>query len=298
MDVKSLVSQLAAAKVALPAVESEYCNAHSIHYDPKRLDFYVEPALDAPNSLSPILLISAPAAVGKTTLAHHIHAQLSASGQGALYIPLQDASIGHDFFSGRLAGVFSHLSKRQILDSVFKGEIILLFDGYDEVTMRSDQIYRNKKFIAEIKSELDDFERRNEKARPCIVFLFRSVFSDFGVFDEVKQVASEISVQFFDANRRKQFLTEYLDSKSKPSNGHLSRDFLDGFEISLGGAKDDASVFFGHAIVLSAFGDYLHEQNEANAAKLASNLKNSETIEVVAVELLTSIIKEGLHNYR
>lgn len=291
MDVKALVSQLAAAKVALPPVENEYCNAHSIHYAPKALDFYVEPALDAPKSLSPILLISAPAAVGKTTLAHHIHAQLIASGQGTLYIPLQDASIGHDFFAGRLAGVFPHLSKRQILDSVFKGEIILLFDGYDEVTMRSDQIDRNKEFIAEIKSELDDFERRNGKAQPCIVFLFRSVFADFGVFDEIKQVAADISVLFFDAARRKKFLTEYLDSKGKPSKGHLSQDFLDGFENSLEGAKDDASVFFGHAIVLSAFGDYLHEQNEANAAKLVSNLRNNETIEAVAVDLLTNIIK-------
>lgn len=291
MDVGMLISELAAAKVALPTVEDDYCKAHSIHHAPKKLDFYVEPALDAPNSLSPILLISAPAAVGKTTLAHHIHAKLTALGQGALYIPLQEASIGHDFFAGRLAGVFPHLSKRQILDAVFKGEIVLLFDGYDEVTMRSDQIDRNKKFIAEIKSELNDFERRNGKARPCIAFLFRSVFADFGVFDEIKQVATDVSVLFFDAARRKQFLTEYLDSKDGPSKGHLSADFLDGFENSLDSAKDDASAFFGHAIVLSAFGDYLHEQDEANAVKQVSNLKNSETIETVAVELLANIIK-------
>ncbi|MBR8032436.1 hypothetical protein [Burkholderia vietnamiensis] len=291
MDVKTLISELAAAKVALPAVEDEYCKAHSIHHTPKMLDFYVEPALDAPNSLSPILLISAPAAVGKTTLAHHIHAQLTALGQGALYIPLQEASIGHDFFAGRLAGVFPHLSKRQILDAVFKGEIVLLFDGYDEVTMRSDQIDRNKEFISEIKSALNDFEQRHGKARPCIAFLFRSVFADFGVFDEIKKIATDVSVLFFDAARRKQFLTEYLDAKDESSKGHLSAGFLDGFENSLDSAKDDASAFFGHAIVLSAFGDYLHEQDEANAVKLVSNLKNSEAIEVVAVDLLTNIIK-------
>lgn len=293
MNVEELVSQLAAAKVALPTVNIEYCNTHSIHYTPKALDFYVEPALDSPSTLSPILLISAPAAVGKTTLAHHIHTQLAASGQGALYIPLQNASIGHDFFAGRLAGVFPHLSKNQIFDAVFKGEIVLLFDGYDEVTMRSDQIDRNKKFIAEIKAEFESFELLNGKgkARPCIVFLFRSVFADFGIFDEINSIASDISVLFFDSNRRKQFLTKYLDSKGLPSKGHLSREFLDGFENSLDGAKDDSSMFFGHAIVLCAFGDYLHEQNEANATRLVSSLKSIETIETVAVELLTSIIK-------
>lgn len=291
MDVKTLISELAAAKVALPNVDDNYCKSHSIHHIPNALNFYVEPALDTPSSLSPILLISAPAAVGKTTLAHYIHANLTTLGQGALYIPLQEASIGNDFFAGRLAGVFPHLSKRQILDAVFKGEITLLFDGYDEVTMRSDQIDRNKKFISEIKSELNEFEKQNGKARPCIAFLFRSVFIDFGVFDDIKDISTNISVLFFDAARRKQFLTEYLNSKEKPSKGHLSAAFLDGFENSLDNAKDDSSAFFGHAIVLSAFGDYLHEQDEANAAKLASSLYNNETVEAVATSLLTSIIK-------
>lgn len=298
MDIKSLVQKLSAARKALPGVDADYCLTHSIHYTPEKPDFYVEPSLDAPEELLPILLISAPAAVGKTTLAHHIHAELVTKGQGALYIPLQDASIGHDFFVGRLAGVFPAIPKNQILESVFRGEIILLFDGYDEVTMRSDQIDRNKEFIGEIKSELEKFEQKNGKASPCIIFLFRSVFADFGVFDDIKQVASDISVRFFDAERRKQFLKQYLDTRVSDSNetkGHLSSDFLDGFEKSLEGAKDDSSAFFGHAIVLSAFGDYLHEQEEANAAKLASNLADSETVESVAVELLTRIIERILN---
>ncbi|MFY4022900.1 hypothetical protein [Achromobacter xylosoxidans] len=297
MDIKTLIEQLAAASKALPSVDSNYCATHSIHYVPEKPNFYVEPALDAPRELSPILLISAPAAVGKTTLAHHIHTELVAKGQGALYIPLQEASIGHDFFAGRLAGVFPNLTKRQILESVFRGEIVLLFDGYDEVTMRSDQIDRNKEFIAEIKSELDEFERAHGQAKPCIVFLFRSVFADFGVFDGIKQIAADINVRFFDAERRKQFLKQYLDSKAgdkAKTKGHLSREFLDGFETSLESAKDDSSAFFGHAIVLSAFGDYLHEQDESNAARLASNLSESETVETVAVELLTRIIERIL----
>jgi hypothetical protein len=297
MDIKTLVEQLSAAGKSLPDVDSVYCATNSIHYTPEKPDFYVEPSLDAPDELSPILLIAAPAAVGKTTLAHHLHSELSAKGQGVLYIPLQKASIGHDFFAGRLAGVFPNLPKRQILDAVFKGEILLIFDGYDEVTMRSDQIDRNKEFIEEIKSALDEFERNNGKARPCIVFLFRSVFADFGVFDGIKHAAADISVRFFDSDRRKQFLKQYLDSQANDdiaTKGHLSAEFLGGFEASLEGAKDDSSAFFGHAIVLSAFGDYLHEQEEANAAKLASNLADSETVESVAVELLTRIIERIL----
>jgi hypothetical protein len=298
MDIKMLVQQLSAARKALPSVDAAYCSTHFIHYTPETPDFYIEPSLDAPDDLSPILLISAPAAVGKTTLAHHLQAELGSKGQGALYVPLQDANIGHDFFVGRLAGIFPSIPKRQILDSVFRGEIVLLFDGYDEVTMRSDQIDRNKEFIDEIRSELEIFEKVNGAARPCIVFLFRSVFADFGVFDGIKQIAADISVRFFDADRRKQFLKQYLDLKAQAegvsSKGHLSAEFLDGFETSLEGAKDDAAAFFGHAIVLSAFGDYLHEQDEVNAAKLASSLADNKTVESVAVKLLSQIIERIL----
>jgi hypothetical protein len=297
MNIELFLSELSKGGKALPSVDTKYCDSHAIRYAPTRPDFYVEPALDAPDELSPILLISAPAAVGKTTLAHYISSKLTDAGQGVLYIPLQEANIGHDFFTGRLAGVFPNLTKRQILDSVFRGEIVLLFDGYDEVTMRSDQIDRNKEFIGEIKAELAEFQRLGGKPNPCIAFLFRSVFADFGVFDDIKNIASEISVLFFDVDRRKQFLNQYLDSKArndsmgKPSKGHLSKDFLDGFENSLASAKDDSSAFFGHAIVLSAFGDFLHEQEEENAARLASSLAEDETVEAVAVDLLTKIIQ-------
>lgn len=297
IDIKTLVQKLSSSGKTLPDVDGDYCSTHSIHYHPARPDFYVEPSLDAPEDLSPILLISAPAAVGKTTLAHHIHAELSAKRQGALYIPLQDASIGHDFFVGRLAGVFPTIPKNDILNSVFRGEIVLLFDGYDEVTMRSDQIARNKEFIEEIRSELEKFEAANGKAKPCILFLFRSVFADFGVFDGIKQSASNVSVKFFDAEQRKQFLKQYLDTKADEktlSKGHLASEFLEGFEKSLHGAKDDSYAFFGHAIVLSAFGDYLHAQEEANAAKLASNLGDAKTVEQVSVELLSRIIQQIL----
>jgi len=166
--------------------------------------------------------------------------------------------------------------------------------------MRADQIERNKHFIDEIIRELNAFEQRGGVPKPSIIFLFRSVFADFGVFDALSERASQISVQFFDQSKRKQFLKEYLDLKAerdadgRQSKGHLSSAFLDGFETTLSKAKDQASAFFGHAIVLSAFGDFLHEQDESNAAKLAHELTDNEAIESTAVTLLGRIIKNIL----
>lgn len=300
MDLGTLISALSVKKAALPALDSAYCQAHGIRSEPNPLPFYVEPGLSGPSELAPVLLISAPAAVGKTTLARHLHTQLAKAGQAVLYIPLQNTAIGQDFFTGRLAGVFPTLSKSAFLETVFSGQLVLLFDGYDEVTMRSDQIERNKLFIEEIVRELDQFEKRGGKARPSIAFLFRSVFADFGVFDALAPRASAISVQFFDQPRRKQFLSRYLDVKAeadplnRPSKGHLASSFLDGFENTLARAKDEAAAFFGHAIVLSAFGDFLHEQEEQNAARLAESLTGDKAVEATAVALLSKIIKNIL----
>ena len=297
MNIDLLISKLSNCNSGLSGVNERYCENNSIVSTPKKPGFYVEPELDAPDELAPVLLISAPAAVGKTTLAHHIHSKLNDAGQSVLYIPLQEANIGHDFFAGRLAGVFPDLTKRQILDAVFSGKVVLLFDGYDEVTMRSDQIDRNKEFINEIKEELDEFQRINGKASPCIVFLFRSVFADFGVFDGIKESASEISVLFFDVNKRKEFLSQYLDFKSSSdargasSKSHLAGDFIDIFQNSFLSANDGSSVFFGHAIVLSAFGDFLHDHEEVNASKLLGELSGDGAVENNSVRLLTKIIK-------
>ncbi|WP_411888089.1 hypothetical protein [Hydrocarboniphaga effusa] len=243
MDIQALVWALSKNRSPLPPIDRPYCIQHGIRAEPEPLPFYIEPALSTPAVLSPVLLVSAPAAVGKTTLARYLHQQLTSVGQGALYIPLQDASIGQDFFTGRLAGVFPSLSKRQFLDAVFGGQLVLLFDGYDEVTMRTDQIERNKHFIEEIVRELEEFKSRGGIAQPSILFLFRSVFADFGVFDALAAQAAPISVPFFDQGRRKQFLTKYLDDKAakdparRPSKGHLSSAFLDGFENTLARAK-------------------------------------------------------------
>jgi len=166
--------------------------------------------------------------------------------------------------------------------------------------MRSDQIERNKHFIDEIITELRNFESRGGRPSPSIVFLFRSVFADFGVFDALSPCASELSVEFFDQAQRENFLTEYLNSKAsnssspRASKGHLSAAFLNGFESILSKAKDQAAGFFGHAIVLSAFGDYLHEQEETNATHLAKSLADDDLVEATSVTLLTRIIAKIL----
>lgn len=304
MDIDGLVRALTCSSPAPFPVDAGYCETNRIECSAPAAAFYVEPSLSNARmaNVPAVILIDAPAAVGKTALARHLQRRLLEGGQTAIYIPLQDANIGEDFFTGRLAGVFQSTPKREILDAVFSGRVVLIFDGYDEVTMRSDQVERNRLFVAEVARELRDFESRGGKACPAIVFLFRSVFLEFGVFEPIEERSLALRVEFFNPTQRKRFLKGYLDAKAaregSASRAHLAPDFIEGFEARLAGASTGGSTetaaFFGHAIVLSAFGDYLHEQEESNAARLAESLSEEVADEDTSVRILHTVIRRIL----
>ena len=94
---------------------------------------------------------------------------------------------------------------------------------------------------------------------PCLVFLYRSVFSETGIFDELEPYAANYRVEFFDPTQRRDYLRRYLESKGDKGKQLVPMvgQFLDGFENRAEAANPQADAFFGHAIVLSAFGDFL-----------------------------------------
>ena len=56
--------------------------------------------------------------------------------------------------AGLLSEAFPTASIQQLFSSLFAGQIVILFDGYDEVSMTTLQIEMNKKFTREV---VDDF---------------------------------------------------------------------------------------------------------------------------------------------
>src|SRR5205823_3986836 len=149
-------------------------------------------------------------AVGKTTLAKYLHKQLRDSGVLALYIPLQGKVIGDNFFFGLLSAIFPSVSRKDLVDALFSGSLIVIFDGYDEIAMTSTQLDLNRKFVEEIISGCQEFMARGGIAKPCIVFLFRSVFYELRIFDAIEDSSKHYRVGFFDRSQQKDFLSKYL----------------------------------------------------------------------------------------
>lgn len=279
------------------SLEPNYCKRHGLESESKLLPFYVEPHITefaAPLGSSwPVYLISAPAAVGKSTLARRIQYLLRDSGKIVVYIPLQKATIGEHFFSGLLSGLFPNSSRKEILSSLFSGSLILIFDGYDEVSMTSNQIELNKIFTTEIAESINEYQQFNKSvAQPCILFLFRSVFFETGIFEPLLQCARQVKVEFFDNQQQNEYLNSYLTSQQNHNQSfeHLIKSLLSAFEHKLSAASAEASAFFGHAIVLSAFGDYVLDQAELNTFKFSQELSEKELDEKASVEILKKII--------
>ena len=158
--------------------------------------------------------------------------------------------------------------------------------------MTTLQIEMNKKFTREVVDDFTTHRAQDHPAVPCLVFLYRSVFSETGIFDELEPYAANYRVEFFDPTQRRDYLRRYLESKGDKGKQLVPMvgQFLDGFENRAEAANPQADAFFGHAIVLSAFGDFLMAQEEANVYRLAQNLEAEGVSEAASVSILCGVI--------
>lgn len=290
-DLVDALSQTLAAPVPL-AVDQAACERRGIRLQGEPLSFYLPPELEPANGADPdpcfCYLVSAPAAVGKSALANFLIDQLRPRKQQVVYVPLRGAVIGEGFFAGLLADLFPKTSKAQALGELFRGNLLVVFDGYDEVSVTAAQLQLNKLFTREIRDACVEWRNTNGAAVPSLLFLFRSVFFEHGVFDELAEYSRHLRIRYFDKRQRREYLADYLSSRDSGSKKLGERaaaivdKFLQGFEERLSIATADvADAFFGHALVLSSFGDFIFsllDEGEQNVYKLANEFA-SETID-------------------
>lgn len=253
----------------LPDLAPGKCDERNILASAPPTTFYLPPHLidlrTGPDQKTFCILLDAPAGVGKTALAQYLARSLHAADRHVLYYPLKGAQIGEGFFSGLLADLFPAASPQESLNALFTGNVLFLLDGYDEVSLSTSQIELNTLFVKQIITSYGDWSKTSPVC-PCIVFLFRSVFFDLGIFDAILPFARHCRINYFSRSQRRVFITQYLRFK-KASTTTIDVDkLLTGFEDRLHAAVgDQEDAFFGHALVLGAFADSVLAELEATA---------------------------------
>lgn len=245
------------------------------------LSGYVEAPLKKNESLSTvdkitdanIILVSAPGAVGKSTLAR----QVSCAAE-ALYIDLAGSEpVGGNFVSG---GIF----RSKLSGAWDAGTLAILIDGLDEARLRVTQD-SFESFLADVAT------LAREAKLPIILFGRTGSIEDAWLeLSRLPTALHVLEIDFFNKEAALEFAKTRLAFK-KPQTAHRAAE-IEALDLALselrGRTQSDGDRFAGYAPVLEAVVDRV--VSESNPAALVAALKAGEQ-PVTLSTIVTAILE-------
>src|ERR1043165_3588688 len=243
--------------------------------------YFVPPNLEQETSGgpdSPIILVSAPGAVGKTTFADAV-----ANSQGSPVFDLSTRRVGNDTFTGLIGNAFGHENFSDVYTRLKTGEFLIVIDALDEARVSSGQ----ENFIAFLEGLASHF--KGHESTPSVVLLARV---DTAELVEIALSLHNVSYQrftlaLFDEDKAREFVDQYLDARyDEARRGRVHRGQRERFEevrdrlfrlIKGATPTEEAIQLIGYAPVLVALGAYLYE--EENYQRLKSLLDQMGSVE-------------------
>lgn len=222
---------------------------------------------------SSLLLVSAPGAVGKSTLARQL-----AYATGSIYIDLAAADpVGANTLSGGLA-------KSGLYDAWQSEAVTALIDGLDEARLKVTQ----EAFWAFL---TDVAELAAGRSAPTVLFGRTGAIQDawLALADDTIGSVAVLEIGYYDQEGSVAF-AEDLVRELNPQGRHSAstRDAIDLILMSLRRATEsDGDRFAGYAPVLQAVAK--HVAGEGNPAALVSNLKRGEqpvTLQTIVSDIM------------
>lgn len=237
-----------------------------------------------PATLPGIVLVAAPGAVGKSTLARHL-----ANERGSAYWDLSKLALGDNTFIGTIAAAFGDAELAKVLQGLRDGSTLFVIDALDEAEIRSGWP-RVASFLSQVAA------RTALSPVPTVVLMART--------DTARRAAAVLAtaqphampytlleVDFFDETSARRFVEAQLDELAR-SDAHRrhSVPFVAALDAVFAGVKDaiagEADVrwsgmsergVLGYAPFLQAVAAFLSRfDNYAGvAAELARSIANN-----------------------
>jgi hypothetical protein len=249
-------------------------------------------------TVCPIIIISAPGAVGKTTFAKYF-----AFEKKAYYWDLSKLKLGDNTFIGTLASTFGAKNLSKILSDISEGNVSLFIDAFDEAEIISgwDGI---EKFLIEV------YDYCKSSPKTNIVLFSRSETAEFiqmtfDLFDDGKKY-SMYEIDYFDKDGAIALVKEYLrlsgdtsfEIHNQPFNKALDNIFsaiahgMDSPNENIWSDPETRS-FIGYSPVLQTIATYLSKQNFEDVANQFEEKKSAEGgIQVIAKFIESLLIRE------
>jgi hypothetical protein len=249
--------------------------AEDVRYVEEEHRSFVPPRFDVQRPIrlgeTSVVLVSAPAAVGKTTVAKEI-----ARRTGAPLWNLSSFQVGSHTYLGTLGATLGMVEAGHIVQRLADGDFLLVLDALDEAELRAG--------TSNFEAFLGDLTRASQepRAKPSLVLLARGETSDLIsiVFDLDDVPFAHFDIDFFDEEQAHLFIDRWLDEgfaradkspahRTHPEPFALARQLLfervfDVFHVDSprsGWQKESIRTFVGYAPVLKAMAAYLEYEN-------------------------------------
>lgn len=251
-------------------------------------DLYVPPELRWTDGVAPedarVVLLSAPAAVGKTALAEYVARQTRS--------PLWDLgaqTLGSSSFIGAISRLYGIEGQAEFLRALSDGEATLILDGADEGLVRAG--------VEGFDQALADLARLVPRVDgPAVVVVLGrpdTIAHCFVALDDAGLAVSVVTVGFFDQVNARKFV--HLKSGSTVPDeldAFLSR-FFDNTMRALGVERwEEAEEFLGYSPVLDALATFADDEPNP-FAKFQRLSQQATTTHVWS--LLAEIVESVLH---
>lgn len=263
---------------------------------------FVAPPLRSPRSLPAalpgILVISAPGAVGKSTLARHL-----AHSRGTAYWDLSKLELGDNTFIGTIAAAFGDSELARVLQGLRDGSTLFVVDALDEAEIRSGWP-RVASFLKQVA------ERTATAPVPTVIVLARTetaqrTSATLGGTPQEHPTCALLEVDYFDEKGARKFVATQLDVIA-PTDAHRrhAKPFADALDAvfeqvtaAIEGESErpweQASVrgVLGYAPFLQAIAAFLSEyENFGTVAEDLSDRLAAEGSDAVLASLLAELL--------
>lgn len=232
-----------------------------------------------------VLMISAPAAVGKSWLAR----ELSARSKNPLW-NLSKFRLGSHFFTGTIAQVFGGAGYAEIEDRMRHGQVTLILDAADEAVVGSGLT----NFEAAIADLAGLIGSPNDLASAAVILGRPDTLELVGVLLEENEVSWQLwHVDYFDEDKSLEFVRTKIEAHGT-SNLQEVDDFLDDFFVTVKQALGQQSVphreFLGYAPVLDAVASfYVSHRNPFATFQEIKRSKSSAHVWALLRQVVSSI---------
>lgn len=244
---------------------------------------------DSLDSGADVLLVSAPAAVGKSSIARELGLRT-----GSMVWDLSHFSLGSSFFSGTLVDAFGIKGLDAVRRGLVEGALTLILDAADEALVRAGA----SNFEAAL-GNLVSLISGTESSGPSAVILGRpdTIDETYSILDGRGVRAQVLRVAFFSEDQARSFVRAKAqrDDRAGIAENELDQFLTDFFSVvgtAVGaGDWDSSESFLGYAPVLDALGAFYREQE--NPLKRLSEIRHgasSAHVWDLLLEVIESIL--------